>query len=290
MTSTEIVDAGQAKTEEKAIAKAPPPNVMLENGSFQPNDMNGLWRMAEMYHASGFTPDGVNSPQSCFIIMAKALEIGLGLMQSMESIAVINGKAAIWGDAITALIHRSGLLEEWEETYEGDAGTDEWACVCRMKRKGGMEVANRFSLADAKQAGLMSKTPWQRYTARMMKMRARGFTSRDLFADVLGGMYLAEELIGGDSFDPGKMRVAVNNESQDDSKSQLDRLQGRLEDRTEETQQPAEDEKQDGAPLAEQDGGGHDAEPETDAVEEEVEDELPFKPTDEDLEDAGLRK
>ena len=52
---------------------------------------------------------------------------------------------------------------------------------------------------SAKRAGLWGKQgPWQQFPDRMMQMRARGFTLRDGFADVLGGLYLREELEVGD--------------------------------------------------------------------------------------------
>lgn len=193
----------------KAIAKKEPPRVEIVGGAFAPTDMDSLWRMSEAYYASGLAPRQVDSPQKCFIIMAKAMEVGIGLMQSLESIAIINGKASIWGDAITALIHRSGQLVEWEETYTGDPRTDERTCTCRMVRRSpveggkGIEVTNSFSVADAKRAGLVSKGPWTNYPDRMLKMRARGFTARDLFSDVLGGLYIAEELQGSATLDTG---------------------------------------------------------------------------------------
>jgi hypothetical protein len=51
-------------------------------------------------------------------------------------------------------------------------------------------------VADAKLARLWGKSgPWQQYPKRMLQMRAR-VAFRDLFADALGGHYIAEELIG----------------------------------------------------------------------------------------------
>ena len=44
-------------------------------------------------------------------------------------------------------------------------------------------------------AGLLKKSgPWTQYPDRMLAMRARGFACRDGAADVLGGLYVAEEL------------------------------------------------------------------------------------------------
>jgi hypothetical protein len=75
-----------------------------------------------------------------------------------------------------------------QETSEGDTA------VCRIKRKGQPEEARTFSQADAKAAGLAGKSgPWAQYPARMRQMRARAFALRDVFADVLKGLAVAEE-------------------------------------------------------------------------------------------------
>jgi hypothetical protein len=52
----------------------------------------------------------------------------------------------------------------------------------------------RFSVADAKRAGLWGKSgPWTQYPRRMLQLRARGFALRDAFPDVLKGLVTAEE-------------------------------------------------------------------------------------------------
>ena len=66
--------------------------------------------------------------------------------------------------------------------------------VCVAKRKGKRPVEQRFSVDDAKKAGLWGKQgPWQNYPKRMLQMRARGFALRDAFPDALRGLVLAEE-------------------------------------------------------------------------------------------------
>jgi hypothetical protein len=72
-------------------------------------------------------------------------------------------------------------------------------------RKKGLFV-NEFSVADAKRAGVWGgtgSTPekkkysvWYKHPKRMLKMRARAFTLRDGWSDILKGMHSAEEMIG----------------------------------------------------------------------------------------------
>jgi hypothetical protein len=99
----------------------------------------------------------------------------------------------VYGDAAMALVQASPVCEDVEEYFE-DEGTPNPVAVCVAKRKGRKPVTVRFSVEDAKRAGLWGKQgPWSAYPKRMMQMRARGFALRDAFPDVLKGMITAEE-------------------------------------------------------------------------------------------------
>jgi hypothetical protein len=120
-------------------------------------------------------------------------EVGLSPMQSLQSIAVINGRPTIWGDAALALVQSSPVCEYVREYTEGDG--EQLVAVCEAKRRGyPTPTTVRFSVADAKKAGLWGKAgPWQNYPARMLTLRARGFALRNAFADALRGLITAEE-------------------------------------------------------------------------------------------------
>ncbi len=73
-------------------------------------------------------------------------------------------------------------------------------------------IERRFSVQDARRAGLWGRPgPWSQYPQRMLQMRARAFALRDAFADVLGGLYLREELEDADArraLEPAPRRCA----------------------------------------------------------------------------------
>lgn len=142
-----------------------------------------------MMSKSSIVPkDYQNNPGNILVAIQWGMEIGLQPLQSMQSIAVINGRPSIWGDAMLALVRSSGLLEAINEEV-----TDSKA-VCTIKRRGEQEVVREFSMQDAKQAGLAGKQgPWAQYPKRMLQMRARAFALRDVFPDVLRGVHVAEE-------------------------------------------------------------------------------------------------
>lgn len=183
---------------EKALAKVEPKSavpVPVGVGGVQIQSLEGLWRFANYVAASGFAPKGMERPESCLVAIQMGLEVGLRPMQSIQNIAVINGRPSVWGDAAKALVEASGLCTDFAEWFEGKENTDDFKAVCECKRVGrSRPVRWEFSIADAKRAGLWGKQgPWTQYPRRMMQMRARGFTIRDAFPDVLKGLALAEE-------------------------------------------------------------------------------------------------
>lgn len=152
-----------------------------------PQTIEEVFRLAQGIAASGLAPKGMDKPEQITVAIMTGLEIGLPPMFAIQKIAVINGRPAIWGDAIPALLWARGFkLKEWTV---GDTAH------CQVTRPDGDAIVRTFSDADAKAAGLFGKSgPWTQYRPRMRAMRARGYACRDGAADVLSGLYLREEL------------------------------------------------------------------------------------------------
>lgn len=158
-----------------------------------PVDFEGAYRIANVVVAAGMAPKTLNSVEKAMVAILHGLEVGLTPMNALQSIAVINGRPTIWGDGAIGLIRASGLLEYMHERFEGEGNT--LTAVCIVKRKGEpKEIRGEFSWSDVLRARLNSKEgPWQTYPRRMMQMRAR-WPLRDVFADVLKGLALKEEV------------------------------------------------------------------------------------------------
>lgn len=170
--------------------------------SIVPHNLDEAYRLAKAVSMSGLSPNDMKQPEQILVAILHGMEIGLKPMQAIQSIAVINGRPSLWGSSALALVRSSGLLESFKETMEGEG--DSRVAICALKRRN--EDAPdpfKFSVEDAKTAKLWQKrgrsgqdTPWITHPDRMLKMRARGFALRDVFPDVIAGMYLAEELQG----------------------------------------------------------------------------------------------
>lgn len=172
--------------------------------AFIPTGFNDVLEFSSLLaHSGDMVPKAyMNNKDKIATAIFFGYELGLQPLQALQSIAVINGKPSIYGDAALALVRSSRLLEDFEEFYEGEMFLQDgktinpnYKAVCKITRVGAKRpVIAEFSIGDAQMANLWNKEgPWRNYPKRMLKMRARGFGLRDEFTDVLRGLILTEE-------------------------------------------------------------------------------------------------
>lgn len=158
--------------------------------NFEIKSLKDAMEYSKLIADSDLAPKDYRSkPGNVLIAIQFGAEIGLLPLQAIQNIAVINGRPAVWGDAMIALVQSHHLCEYINEELKGDTA------YCTVKRRGEDVHIAKFSREDAKKAGLLGKPgPWTNYPDRMLQMRARGFALRDKFADVLKGIAMREEV------------------------------------------------------------------------------------------------
>ncbi len=174
-------------------------NSGLEVLGMKINSLTEAMQLADFFSKSDLVPkDYKGKAGNIVVAWQKGYEVGLMPQQSLETIAVINGRASIWGDGLIALIKNSPKEEWTKEWIEGEG--DNAVAYCETKRKGQTNVIKAsFSVSQAKVAGLWGNNTWKKYPLRMLQMRARGFCFRDAYPDVLNGLQLAEEQLDAQS-------------------------------------------------------------------------------------------
>lgn len=156
-----------------------------------PQTIEEVFRLATAIAKSGMAPRDMATPEKLTVAILHGLEIGIPPMMAINKIAVVNGRPTLWGDAVPALLLSKGFKIR-EETGKDEGGM---FATCIVIRPNGEQVERTFSEDDAKTAGLWGKPgPWKQYPSRMLQMRARGLAARDGAADVLSGIYIAEEM------------------------------------------------------------------------------------------------
>lgn len=134
-------------------------------------------------------------PQDLFLCWAIGYSIGMSPEQAMQCIAIINGRACMWGDEMLALCMAHKDFVDIIETAIYNDDSSVFGYTCTVKRKNKTDRSNTFTLEDAKKAGLLAKGGvWSQYPSRMLKLRARAFTLRDACPDILKGIHSREEV------------------------------------------------------------------------------------------------
>lgn len=200
-----------ARTEE-ALGIAPqkvgaaPPRAQVRMG-VSPTTIDEAWRMASFMAQSELVPKAYQKrPSDILVAIQYGMELGFPPMQALQSIAVINGRPAVWGDGFKAVIMASPLYKDDDEFFEvdgerrssvtiDDLKKDSTTAVCLFWRHGKATPTRRdFSVAKAKTANLWGKSgPWSNYPDVMLAARARSFAGRAAFPDLLRGIRTAEE-------------------------------------------------------------------------------------------------
>lgn len=177
-----------------------------------PVTLDEMYRFSKAISSSGMAPYGLTTPEQVMIAMQSGMELGLPPMQAVQSVAVINNRPCLWGDALIGVVRSSPSCKFIKETIEGEG--DDMVAYCSTLRAGEDEpVVRSFSVDDAKKAGLWqteprvtkkgknggtyekdNDSPWYKYPKRMLQMRARAFCLRDVYGDVLKGMQVREEV------------------------------------------------------------------------------------------------
>lgn len=93
----------------------------------------------------------------------------------------------------------SSLIRSKGHSLSKDPKSNDTLCILHGKRADNQSTWHAsFSLADAKRAGLLDKKGymWVKYPQRMLYARALAILARELFSDVIEGMYVEGELSG----------------------------------------------------------------------------------------------
>lgn len=155
-------------------------------GSHAP--VTDVFKLGDTLAKSGYFKDTRDAAQAVVKVLY-GQELGIGPIQAMLGISIIEGKPAPNAGLIGALIKRSGRYTYRVEQH------DEKACVLEFYENGKAVGRSSFSREDATAAGLSGKAVWKAYFRNMAFARALTNGARWYCPDVFGGaVYVPEEL------------------------------------------------------------------------------------------------
>lgn len=175
---------------------------MNDNGWLIGSTLEERFRVADAWFKSRMVPASYENAVQVLGAMEFSIQLGIPPLIGLSKIAIINGQPSIWGEMPLALVRKSGHLKSIKEVlYDKDGklidlGNPFAAPVlagCETHRVDGSSSCTFFSIDDAKTAGLLGRNnPWKTYPRRMLQMRARSQSLKDLFPDVLMGVPISE--------------------------------------------------------------------------------------------------
>lgn len=177
---------------QRQLATVEPTSLRTRDVDAQRGEWDLMMDQAKVMAESGFF--GKLTPPQALAKMMTGKELGLGMMQALRSIHVIEGKPTLSADLMAGLVQdfcrkHGGYLRTVEQTAE--------RCSIEFKRQEWPDTSSvSFTVAEAQAAGLMKKDVWRFYTTDMLKARALTRACRTGWPDVCAGLYDPDELGG----------------------------------------------------------------------------------------------
>lgn len=198
MTDDEIVEVEEI-TGEEAIrsaelviheeqARAMPPASVLPSSK----EWEATMAVAREIAGTQFVPESYRGkPDAVVAAILTGREMGIGPMQSLRQIHMIDGRPAFAADLMMAKMRAGGIVILESEV------TEERAYIKAQRKDTGEEAEVEWTVEQARQAGLLDKRgkSWERYRTDMLWARAVGRLARRLGSDLLGGLVYSKEEI-----------------------------------------------------------------------------------------------
>lgn len=160
--------------------------VKAENGRKEMTLADTMVLAEQLYKARYF--NDIQSAAQAVAKIIKGREIGIGAMTALEKIYVVGGKTAIQAELMADMIKRSGKYNYRILTL------DEKVCEIEFFEEGKPVGKSKFTLDDAKRAGVGGGMNWQKYPRNMLFARALSNGGRWYCPDAIHGAYTYEEI------------------------------------------------------------------------------------------------
>ena len=144
---------------------------------------------------------GVSTPEQAIALFLVAQSEGRHPASAAKEYHIIKGRPSLKADAILARFQQAGGSVRWTERSET-------AVAATFSHPQGGDVDVRWTLDDAKRAGLASGDGWRKYPRHMLSARVISEGVRACYAPVVCGLYTPEEVEQFDSREPAAPAVS----------------------------------------------------------------------------------
>ncbi len=169
------------------VPRQAPNNDPHSLSAYEPRNLDEALRIAACYASSNLLGE-VSTPEAAFMIMATGADYGIPATAALRAIHIIKGKTVLSSDLLVALCLKSDVCE-----YFACTESTEMSATYETKRHGRQEpVRNTFTMDDARRAKLSVADPnsnWGKYPKAMLRHRAAAELARQVYPDVVLGLY-----------------------------------------------------------------------------------------------------
>ena len=168
-----------------AIQLADPARQTTAMTPFQPENIDQAMRLCEMLAKSALVPNSIRGkPADIFVILATGRELGIGPMQALSDINVIQGKPVYSADLMVAQTKRRADVCKYLRLVES---SDKGATYETLRAGSPEPERFTFTIEDAKKLGLTGKDNYQKQPKTMLRRRAAAAICREVYPDLVRG-------------------------------------------------------------------------------------------------------
>lgn len=172
----------------------------------QTNGDIDVFKLGRVFAASGYFQDAKDEAQAIVKIIA-GKELGIGAMASMTGFHIVKGKPVLSANLIASIIKNKYSPYNYRVLELTDT-----ACEIEFFERNESIGKSRFTIEEAKTAGLTGKDVWKNFPKNMLFARAISNGAKWYCPDVFNGatVYVPEELGAEVDGDGEIIRVPVN--------------------------------------------------------------------------------
>jgi len=157
--------------------------------SLEPIGITEAWRVSEAFYQSRLYSKFSNA-QAIMVTIMRGRSLGLDATTALDGINVIQGKPTMSAALMVGLVMSNSKCQY----LYCDSTTDHEATWVGRRLGIPRDITRTFTIQDAQKMGLVGKDNWQKQPATMLKWRAVSMLIRELFPDVINGLYSTEEM------------------------------------------------------------------------------------------------
>ena len=179
-----------------ALAKVGQAAVALRSVSaYEPRSATEAYQIAAWFAKSNLIPE-VNTPEKGFFIMATGAHLGIPATTALRTISIVKGKPVLAADLMKAMcVARRDVCKHFRLVKSDDKA----ATYSAQRMEDPDPTVLTFTMEDAQRAKLAergsdkSDNNYAKYPAVMLRRRCIAMLAREVFPDVVLGVYCPEE-------------------------------------------------------------------------------------------------